>query len=321
MPARVPTEHLVDHDGVELAVRDHGGDGPPVLLLHGAGRTLADWAAVAPLLTPQHRVLAMDLRAHGRSGSGPWTLPAVVGDVEAVLAALGATHAVLVGHSLGGMVAVQYAADHPGTPAVVNLDGHGMGRPEQYAGLDADYVTGRLAEIRAMAERAAGRLLRPADVDALLAQQTATGQALGIPGELLAAGLRRALAQRPDGHLCLRPEPEPAAQMQAVVHELDVFPLYRSTRTPVLVCRAGRANPSTPGLPWVDELWAAYARGLDRDLTELAATHPHITVEVVDAAHAMHLERPDEIARHIRTFTARHCRPRADSDAPVGRDR
>jgi len=55
------------HDGVELAVRDHGGDGPDVLFVHGAQRTLEDWAPVLQHL-PAIRAVAFDLRMHGGSG-------------------------------------------------------------------------------------------------------------------------------------------------------------------------------------------------------------------------------------------------------------
>ncbi|MEU8973307.1 alpha/beta hydrolase [Streptomyces monashensis] len=300
-----PAERYVTREGVDLAVHDHGGDGPPLLLLHGAGRTLADWAAVAPLLTPRHRVIAMDLRAHGRSGGGAWTFPAVLADVAAVLDALAVPHAVPVGHSLGGMVAVRYALDHPETPAAVNLDGHGYGRPEQYVGLDPEYVGRRLEEIRGFAARAAGRVLPGPDMAAVLGGQRAMAEGLGIPRDLFDEGLRRSLAEREDGMRWLRPEREPALQMLAAMDELDLFPLYRRTRSPLLICRAARPNPPTPGLPWFDELMSAYAEGLNRDLRELARTQPHVTVEDIDATHAMLLERPGDVAARILSFAAR----------------
>ncbi|MFF8285218.1 alpha/beta fold hydrolase [Streptomyces albus] len=311
MPASHCDERFLTRDGVELAVRDHGGDGPPLLLLHGAGRTLADWAAVAPQLTARHRVVAMDLRAHGRSGTGPWTFPEVLDDIAAVLDALGIPHAVLAGHSLGGMLAAAYAAEHPETPAAVNLDGHGYGQPHQYAGLDPEYVERRLAEVRGFAAQAAGRALPEAELEALLAQQAATAENLGISPDLFDAASRRALAVREDGMRCLRPEREPASQMLRAMDELDLFALYRRVTKPLLICRATRPNPPTPGLPWFDELMAAYARGLERDLSRLAGEQPHITVEGIDATHAMLFEQPREVAAHILAFTARHARPRA----------
>jgi pimeloyl-ACP methyl ester carboxylesterase len=51
-----------------IAVLDHGGEGPDVLLLHGANRTALDWETVRPHLTGL-RLVAMDLRGHGRSAS------------------------------------------------------------------------------------------------------------------------------------------------------------------------------------------------------------------------------------------------------------
>ncbi|OIK03745.1 alpha/beta fold hydrolase [Streptomyces monashensis] len=306
MPFASPDERYVTRDGVDLAVHDHGGDGPPLLLLHGAGRTLADWAAVAPRLTPRHRVIAMDLRAHGRSGGGAWTFPAALADVAAVLDALAAPHAVPVGHSLGGMVAVRYALEHPRTPAAVNLDGHGYGRPEQYAGLDPEYVGRRLDEVRGFAAQAAGRALPAADMAAVLGGQRAMAEGLGIPRDLFDAGLSRSLAEREDGMRWLRPDREPALQILAAMDELDLFALYRRARSPLLICRAARPNPPTPGLPWFDELMSAYAEGLSRDLRELARTQPHVTVADIDATHAMLLERPGDVATRILSFTERH---------------
>ncbi|UQA93308.1 alpha/beta hydrolase [Streptomyces halobius] len=309
-------------DGVELAVRDYGGDGPAVLLLHGAGRTLLDWDQVAPLLTERHRVFAMDLRGHGRSGDGPWTFDTVLGDVTAVLERLGAPDAVVAGHSLGGMIAALCLEHNGRTPAAVNLDGHGMGRPEQYLGLDRTHVGRRLAEARECARRAGGRPFVPEALDGVLAYQVAMAQQLGVPKELMEAGVRRSLGETADGQLFLRPQRQHAQEVQEAMADLDLFALYRRISRPLLIARALRPNPPVPGMPgWFDELMAAYAEGLRRDLGELARTQPHVTVAGVDGTHAMVLERPAEIAGLVGGFVARAVPDGGGRAVPYGIER
>lgn len=136
--AASPTDLTVEGDGVSLAVRDFGGQGSDVLLLHGGGRTMEDWRLMAPiLLRAGLRVAAMDLRGHGRSTAAPWSWPAALGDVAAVAGRLGMDRPALVGHSLGGIVAAMWAADHPECPLAVNGDGHPNPlHAGQFAGLD-----------------------------------------------------------------------------------------------------------------------------------------------------------------------------------------
>jgi pimeloyl-ACP methyl ester carboxylesterase len=90
-------------------------NGEPLVLLHGLGGTAANWALLAPRLAERHRVALVDLPGHG--GSDP--LPAAPGigpfaDRVALLAErVGFAPAVVVGHSLGGLVALRLAARRP----------------------------------------------------------------------------------------------------------------------------------------------------------------------------------------------------------------
>jgi pimeloyl-ACP methyl ester carboxylesterase len=92
-------EQKVDSEGVPLAVREFGGSGKGVLLLHGLGRTLVDWSVLAPMLTSGNRVVAFDLRGHGQSGDGQWSWEAAVGDIDTVASALELDEPAIVGHS------------------------------------------------------------------------------------------------------------------------------------------------------------------------------------------------------------------------------
>ena len=110
-------------DGTTIAYADHGGDGPPTLLVHGITECDETWRPVIDRLTSDRHVFSMDLRGHGASGlAGDYGLDAMAGDVVAVLEAtgtLGTAH--LVGHSLGGMVVTAVGAAAP-VASIVDVD-------------------------------------------------------------------------------------------------------------------------------------------------------------------------------------------------------
>jgi len=91
------------------------GDAPPLLLLHGLGCSSHDWGAQLAAFSPRYRVIAPDLRDHGRSprGRGRPTIGAMAGDVAALLAGLDVPPAHVMGLSSGGCVALALAVDHP----------------------------------------------------------------------------------------------------------------------------------------------------------------------------------------------------------------
>ena len=116
--------------GQQTAVLE-GGDGPPVVLLHGPGEFAASWMRVIPELAEAHRVVAPDLPGHGASGLSAEPL-----DTAGVIAWLGEliegtcpSPPALVGHLLGGAIAARFAIDHPDRVSrLVLVDTYGLGR-------------------------------------------------------------------------------------------------------------------------------------------------------------------------------------------------
>ncbi|MBB4743845.1 haloacetate dehalogenase [Actinoplanes octamycinicus] len=109
----------MDVGEVTLRVR-YGGDGPPVVLLHGHPRTHTTWHAVAPLLAARHTVVTPDLRGYGGSTLPPDELDhaqsskrAMARDVVALMSALGHDRFAVAGHDRGALVAFRTAMDHP----------------------------------------------------------------------------------------------------------------------------------------------------------------------------------------------------------------
>jgi esterase len=98
---------------VQLAATEYG-TGPPVAILHGLFGSGGNWRSIAQQLAARHRVLAFDLRNHGAS---PWadgmSYREMVEDLGASLRARGIDHAALLGHSMGGKVAMLAALLHP----------------------------------------------------------------------------------------------------------------------------------------------------------------------------------------------------------------
>jgi len=106
-------------DGAEIFYR-RGGDGPPVVLLHGYPQTHAMWHRVAPALAERCTVVAADLRGYGASSCpepdeahAAYSKRAMGRDVAALMASLGFPRFAVVGHDRGGRVGYRLALDAP----------------------------------------------------------------------------------------------------------------------------------------------------------------------------------------------------------------
>lgn len=103
-----------EHDDCSLHYEEYGA-GEPVLLLHGLGSSCLDWEYQIPALAARYRVIAMDMRGHGRSDKPRerYSIEGFSADVEALIEhlRLGPVH--VIGLSMGGMIGFQLAVDQP----------------------------------------------------------------------------------------------------------------------------------------------------------------------------------------------------------------
>ncbi|HVF03962.1 MAG TPA: alpha/beta fold hydrolase [Frankiaceae bacterium] len=117
--------------GHRVTYTEAGGSGPVVVLLHGIAGCGHTWDAVLPRLGETTRVIAPDLLGHGESAKprGDYSLGAYASGVRDLLTALGHGSATIVGHSLGGGVAMQFAYQFPELcERLVLVDSGGLGR-------------------------------------------------------------------------------------------------------------------------------------------------------------------------------------------------
>jgi magnesium chelatase accessory protein len=132
-----------DRDGTDWPNRDHSrfltaaglrwhvqvmGQGPVILLLHGTGAATHSWRDLAPILARRYTVIAPDLPGHGFTGTPAraegFALPAVADAVAALLSGLGATPALVAGHSAGAAIALRLSLDGVTAAApIVSLNG------------------------------------------------------------------------------------------------------------------------------------------------------------------------------------------------------
>ena len=111
------SERVTIRDGLTIHLRSWSEQGVPLVLLHGFGNECHVWDDAAPRLAPYYRTLALDLPGHGDSDADPalrYDHESMAMDVAEALDRIGVARLVLVGHSMGGRVAMRFAGLHPG---------------------------------------------------------------------------------------------------------------------------------------------------------------------------------------------------------------
>src|SRR5436190_11805376 len=127
----VPRQEEITLHGHRVVYRTAGSGGPVLLLIHGVTGNARQWDDVVPLLAERYTVVAPDLLGHGESAKprGDYSLGAYAAGARDLLVALGHRRATVVGHSLGGGVAMQFAYEYPPfAERLVLVSSGGIGR-------------------------------------------------------------------------------------------------------------------------------------------------------------------------------------------------
>lgn len=266
---------IVDGHRVGLRV---AGDGEPLVLLHGIGRSLADWDLVLPALAERYTVYALDLEGFGATErfTDRLSLAGQAALVRRILQSVGEHRAVrLIGNSLGGAVAMRFAADDPDrVVSLVLVSAVGFGRDAAF-GL---------------------RVLTLRGVGALLLHTGRLGSAFQV--RTMFADRRRATQQLIQEHAALSRRPGAARSFLEMVHDLGAWSGVREQWRDEVVRAVADA-----GIPTL-VLWGDRDRVLPpRDLSAAAQLLPQArTRPLADLGHAPQLEDPERFLAEVTDF-------------------
>jgi pimeloyl-ACP methyl ester carboxylesterase len=258
------------------------GSGPPVVLIHGMLNSSSHWREVALNLAREHTVIAPDLIGHGDSAAprGDYSLGAHAASIRDLLAAIGIDRATIVGHSLGGGVAMQFFYQFPQrVERLVLISSGGLGREVK-------------VPLRTAALPGVSPLLALTIRPRLLGALTLAGARLRERGAEWGVYLQAAAR-------ALRPLQSPGAR-EAFLHTLRA-----------VIDVHGQRVSATDRLYLLEALPTMIVWG-ERDNTiplahgrDAHAAIPHSTFQTLPrAAHFPHLEDPDGLSELLREFIA-----------------
>ncbi|GAA2738449.1 alpha/beta hydrolase [Actinocorallia aurantiaca] len=262
----VNLEGVLRLDGCAMRYADSGGDGRPVVFLHGAGADHTMYAAqYETLVAAGFRAVLLDLRGHGSSRPNTASLSAEVlaTDIEALVAHLGLRRPALVGHSLGGNLAQRLVRRAPD-------------RYSAMAVLDSAWNTGPLSAMERLALKSAAPVLRLIPARAL-PRMMADASAVT---DTARADLVRVFSAMPKAEFL--------SVWLATTRFVDPDPAYR-TPVPLLLLRG--AKDRTGNIATAMPQWAA-AEGIEE-------------VVIPDAGHVVTLDAPEAASKALLAFLTR----------------
>jgi lipase len=287
-----PVDGFVFANGLQLHYRrwsspESGSALPPILLLHGLASAARIWDLVAPLLAARgHVVTALDQRGHGESDkpNTGYDFATIVADDTAAVQKLRIEHPIVVGHSWGALVALQYAVVHPEqTTALVMVDG-GTGQLSLHPGWTREQAMKDLAP-----PRFAGT---PRDTFLSYIRGGPLGQQWTPQLEDI---MLHIVQLRDDDTVAPRLDFENHLQIIGAMWDQPTYDLYRQIRCPTKLILAEQRPTS--------EAQEALLRMRLEGLTRIRELRPDIRiVRMPDTVHDIPLQRPAELAEEIDDF-------------------
>ena len=280
-----PTECWADVRGLRMRYLDWGGDGAPILALHGLASSAHWYDIVAPLLRDRYRIIAPDQRGHGKTtqATDGYGWHSVASDAVALLDAVGIARAAVFGHSWGGNVAVSVAAHFPErVSALVMIDG-GFFSPQMLPGATWEAFSQRLA---------------PRDVSGTRAEFLARmrGQ-LAVCWSAEIERIVQTMVYERDGRIYDILRPENQAQVIRAMWDDPASDMWPRIRCPSLILPAG---------PSAERANTDFARTRRRMVELAAAGIPDCRVNwIADTIHDIGYHKPRELAAAIGGFWAR----------------
>ncbi len=250
----------------------HGGRGPFILFVHGLLSSRAQWRPNLGAFLPHYRPVVVELLGHGRSPSpddpARYTPLGYVEAFERIRSEVGAERWYIVGQSLGASLTLRYALDHPRRVIAQVFT-------NSSSALADDGFAARVRPVMEGQAEALGRLGRAA-----------------LERHPLNPGRARSLA----------PELKAALVADFALHEPRGIALTGLHTIPAVSVRERIGENSAPTLPIVGEREERF-----RQFRRYAeAAFPDLTVQPVDAGHAVNLERPAEFNAAVLAFFAEH---------------